>query len=119
MIYSPKGKLLEEIRLAETPSNLAFGDSDLRSLYVTARTRRVSRPARRERRAAILAAAYPKHPLLGVGALIFPARDPILLVERGREPLKGYGRCRAGWWKPARSWKTPCARGSAKKPACA
>jgi 8-oxo-dGTP diphosphatase len=32
---------------------------------------------------------YPKHPLLGVGALIF-RRDSILLVERGREPLKGY-----------------------------
>lgn len=32
---------------------------------------------------------YPAHPLLGVGALIF-RRDSILLVERGREPLKGY-----------------------------
>ncbi|HWZ32726.1 MAG TPA: NUDIX hydrolase [Bryobacteraceae bacterium] len=32
---------------------------------------------------------YPKHPLLGVGALIF-RRDSILLVERGRQPLKGY-----------------------------
>lgn len=32
---------------------------------------------------------YPKHPLLGVGALIF-RRGSILLVERGREPLKGY-----------------------------
>jgi 8-oxo-dGTP diphosphatase len=32
---------------------------------------------------------YPKHPLLGVGALIFES-DSILLVERGREPLKGY-----------------------------
>jgi len=32
---------------------------------------------------------YPKHPLLGVGALIF-RRDSILLVERGREPLKGH-----------------------------
>lgn len=32
---------------------------------------------------------YPKHPLLGVGALIF-RRDTILLVERGKEPLKGY-----------------------------
>ena len=36
---------------------------------------------------------YPKHPLLGVGALIFTAsgrRGPILLVERGGHPLKGY-----------------------------
>lgn len=33
---------------------------------------------------------YPKHPLLGVGALIFQ-RDRILMVERGGEPLKG-------WW---------------------
>jgi 8-oxo-dGTP diphosphatase len=32
---------------------------------------------------------YPRHPLLGVGALIF-RRDSILLVERGRTPLKGY-----------------------------
>jgi ADP-ribose pyrophosphatase YjhB (NUDIX family) len=32
---------------------------------------------------------YPKRPVLGVGALIFK-RDKILLVERGREPLKGY-----------------------------
>ncbi len=32
---------------------------------------------------------YPKHPLLGVGALIFRGGS-ILLVERGREPLKGF-----------------------------
>lgn len=32
---------------------------------------------------------YPRHPLLGVGALIL-RRDSVLLVERGREPLKGY-----------------------------
>lgn len=32
---------------------------------------------------------YPKNPLLGVGALIFRGQS-ILLVERGREPLKGY-----------------------------
>lgn len=32
---------------------------------------------------------YPAHPLLGVGAIIF-RRDAILLVERGKEPLKGY-----------------------------
>lgn len=33
---------------------------------------------------------YPKHPLLGVGALIFDG-DRILMAERGGEPLKG-------WW---------------------
>jgi len=33
---------------------------------------------------------YPKHPLVGVGALIFEG-DRILLAERGKEPLKG-------WW---------------------
>ncbi|HVO97836.1 MAG TPA: NUDIX hydrolase [Bryobacteraceae bacterium] len=33
---------------------------------------------------------YPKHPLPGVGAIIF-RRNSILLVQRGREPLKG-------WW---------------------
>lgn len=31
---------------------------------------------------------YPERPILGVGALIF-RRDRILLVERGKEPLKG------------------------------
>ena len=33
---------------------------------------------------------YPERPILGVGALIIEG-DRILLVERGREPLKG-------WW---------------------
>jgi len=32
---------------------------------------------------------YPSRPFLGVGALIFEA-GKILLVERGKEPLKGY-----------------------------
>jgi ADP-ribose pyrophosphatase YjhB (NUDIX family) len=32
---------------------------------------------------------YPKHPLVGIGALIFQ-RDRILMVERGKQPLKGY-----------------------------
>jgi 8-oxo-dGTP diphosphatase len=32
---------------------------------------------------------YPKRPILGVGALIFK-RDKILLVERGKEPMKGH-----------------------------
>ena len=32
---------------------------------------------------------YPPHPLLGVGALIFK-RERILLVKRGKAPLKGY-----------------------------
>jgi 8-oxo-dGTP diphosphatase len=32
---------------------------------------------------------YPTRPFLGVGALIFHGRD-ILLVERAKEPLKGY-----------------------------
>ena len=32
---------------------------------------------------------YPERPLLGVGALIFRGAQ-ILLVERGKEPLKGY-----------------------------
>lgn len=37
-IYSPKGEMLREIQLSQTPSNLAFGDPDFTSLYVTART---------------------------------------------------------------------------------
>ena len=32
---------------------------------------------------------YPDRPILGVGALIFRG-DAILLVERGKDPLKGY-----------------------------
>ena len=37
-IYSPEGKLLSTIPVAETPSNCAFGDADLQTLYITART---------------------------------------------------------------------------------
>ncbi|MEP6960465.1 MAG: SMP-30/gluconolactonase/LRE family protein [Acidobacteriota bacterium] len=37
-VYSPKGELLRTIQVGETPSNLTFGDADLESLYVTART---------------------------------------------------------------------------------
>lgn len=38
VVYSPEGKLLGKIELAETPSNCAFGDADFETLYVTART---------------------------------------------------------------------------------
>lgn len=38
LIYSPKGELLKQIQLAQTPSNLTFGDKDFAALYVTART---------------------------------------------------------------------------------
>ena len=37
-IYSPQGKLIKNIRIPETPRNIAFGDPDLMSLYVTAYT---------------------------------------------------------------------------------
>ena len=33
---------------------------------------------------------YPKHPLVGVGAILLK-RDRILMAQRGKEPLKG-------WW---------------------
>jgi gluconolactonase len=36
--YSSQGKPLGQIELAETPSNLTFGDSDLGTLFITART---------------------------------------------------------------------------------
>jgi gluconolactonase len=36
--YSEDGKQIGSIQLGETPSNLTFGDPDLESLYVTART---------------------------------------------------------------------------------
>ncbi len=37
-VYSPQGKQIAEIPIGETPANCAFGDADLQSLYVTART---------------------------------------------------------------------------------
>src|SRR5439155_5476834 len=37
-IYSPEAKLLGTIELSETPSNVSFGDGDLESLFITART---------------------------------------------------------------------------------
>jgi gluconolactonase len=47
-IYSPQGKLLHTIDLPETPANCAFGDPDLMTLYITARTSvyRVRMPVR-------------------------------------------------------------------------
>jgi len=42
---------------------------------------------------------YPKHPLPGVGALIFRG-DSILLVERARSPLKGYWSLPGGLIEP-------------------
>jgi gluconolactonase len=38
LVYSPQGELLHTINVGETPSNLAFGDPDFSTLYVTART---------------------------------------------------------------------------------
>jgi gluconolactonase len=38
LVYSPQGDLVRTINVAETPSNLAFGDPDFSTLYVTART---------------------------------------------------------------------------------
>jgi gluconolactonase len=38
MEYSPQGKLLGRIALTETPSNLSFGDADMETLFITART---------------------------------------------------------------------------------
>ena len=37
-VYSPEGKLQSTIPVAETPSNCAFGDADMQTLYITART---------------------------------------------------------------------------------
>lgn len=38
VVYTPEGKQLAKIEIPEAASNCAFGDEDLRSLYVTART---------------------------------------------------------------------------------
>jgi len=37
-VYTAEGKLLHTIELSETPANCAFGDPDLQTLYITART---------------------------------------------------------------------------------
>ena len=37
-VYSDDGKPIGRVELGETPSNLAWGDADLESLYITART---------------------------------------------------------------------------------
>jgi gluconolactonase len=37
-VYSAEGKLQSTIPVAETPSNCAFGDPDMQTLYITART---------------------------------------------------------------------------------
>ena len=37
-IYTPGGELLRTIEFPEQPANCAFGDTDLRTLFVTART---------------------------------------------------------------------------------
>jgi gluconolactonase len=37
-VYSPAGQFLRMLEFPETPANCAFGDSDLLTLYVTART---------------------------------------------------------------------------------
>jgi gluconolactonase len=37
-VYSPKGELIRTIHLSEQPSNLTWGDVNLESLYVTARS---------------------------------------------------------------------------------
>jgi ADP-ribose pyrophosphatase YjhB (NUDIX family) len=42
---------------------------------------------------------YPKHPLPGVGALIL-RRNSILLVQRARDPLKGYWSLPGGLIEP-------------------
>ena len=42
---------------------------------------------------------YPQRPILGVGALIFEG-DCILLVERGKDPLKGYWSLPGGVLEP-------------------
>ena len=36
-VYSPKGELIEEIELPESPSNICFGGSDRSTLFITAR----------------------------------------------------------------------------------
>jgi gluconolactonase len=37
-VFAPDGALLGKILLPEIPSNLAFGDADFKTLYITAQT---------------------------------------------------------------------------------
>jgi len=37
-IYDSQGKAVDSLETSETPSNVAFGDADFRTLYITART---------------------------------------------------------------------------------
>jgi gluconolactonase len=37
-VYSPRAELLKDIQLAQTPSNLTWGDPDLSGLFITARS---------------------------------------------------------------------------------
>ena len=37
-VFSPAGKLLGEVPIGEKPSNIAFGDPDMETLYITARS---------------------------------------------------------------------------------
>jgi ADP-ribose pyrophosphatase YjhB (NUDIX family) len=48
----------------------------------------------------IQARRYPSRPLLGVGALVFDEQDRILLIERGKEPLKGFWTLPGGLVEP-------------------
>lgn len=52
---------------------------------------------------------YPARPLLGVGALIFQ-RGKILLVERGKDPLKGYWSLPGGLVETGESLENAVAR---------
>lgn len=38
MVFSPEGKPITALEIPETPSNCQFGDADLQTLYITART---------------------------------------------------------------------------------
>jgi 8-oxo-dGTP diphosphatase len=52
---------------------------------------------------------YPKHPLPGVGAIIL-RRNSILLVQRGRNPLKGYWSLPGGLIEPGEKIETALIR---------
>ena len=38
VVYSPDGRQIADLPMAETPANCTFGDGDLKTLYITART---------------------------------------------------------------------------------
>ena len=65
----------------------------------------------------VLQREFPEAPIVGVGAVVVD-RERVLLVQRGREPLKGSGHCRAACWNWANLWRRALCAKCRRKPDC-